>query len=759
MYDKTAKKSELTTTPTIQTAADIKQETTRKLDKLLSYQSNIAAQADKLGLDLNTLGMEVSETIEHDKATMSDWLKKYEQAIKLAKLQPQTLTKNFPFEKASNLVTPYILQAAIDFNARTSPIFIERQDICKAKIVGKERTIQFIVDPNTGQEQEVNQEQIQQIQQAQQRQQQQAQAMQAQGMEAPQQKEIPQVQSRLSTEKQDMADRVCKAVNYDLTTGIENWRELKDKELFLLPIVGTTFKLNRQCPFENKRITTLISPELMICDHTKDSFFEVMDKSFEYNMHKNDVITAIETGQFIEIDLEHYKEEDQIEFYESHTWLDLDDDGFKEPYIVTIEAYNNTVVSIVPRYDFDDIWLSEGGDVVKIKAEEPFTCTIFMPDPCGGFMGFGWGILLGSMFEAITSIMNQLIDAGTLKNVGSNSGFIRSGGAIGPRAGNRQRKGEVNMTLGKFTTIESDGTSPLDNDIVNFPFAGPDPVLFQLMEFVVNNIQQMTTAGSIEVQANEAADMYLARLRESMISTNSIRIRVAQGMTREIDRIVDLQRKYLGQDEYADILDDEAADWTQDYSATRFNIAFTADPTQGSEQERIARSRMILEEAKQAQGALDLRVAYENYFESVGVHDSEELDKILPPPQPNEPDPIEMMRVQSMQTMSQAEMIKGQADMESAAASKMKAQVDMLEAQIKFSKMKAEIDKMQAETVQALSTVQDNEVKLALEKQKEMNKQHLEQAKILQQGLDNGRAHNRQDRSEEREERQLINQA
>jgi hypothetical protein len=546
---------------------------------------------------------------------------------------------------------------------------------------------------------------------------------------------------------------VCDAVNWALTTGIKNWRKLKDKEMLQLPIIGTTFKKNHQCPIENKRVTVLISPDLLICDHTKDTFEEVQNKSFEYKMMKNDVITAIETGQFIDIDISRYQEDDEIEFCESHTWLDLDGDGFKEPYVINIQKDDSQVVSIIPRFESNDVFTSND-TVVRIDAEEFFTCTTFIPNPTNGFMGIGWGILLGSMFEATTSLFNQLIDAGRLANTSSNSGFIRGGQGSGPRAGNRQRKGEVNLKQGTFTTLESSGTGPLQNDIATFPFSGPNTTLFQLLQYTTESLTNMTRAGSIEVQTNEAAEMYLARLRESMISTNSIRIRVAQGMSEEIQRIIDIQRTHLTLEKYQEILNDDKADWTKDYSSKDFNIAFTADPSQGSDQERTARAKLVLDEAKQ-NPVIDIRYAYEKYFEAIGITDKNEIAKIIPPPPETGPDPLQEMQAQSMKIAAEAEMKKGEADMLAVQATQVRSQVEMLKAQKEMALLQPEIDKMQAETMKALSEVDKNEMTSSLQMQKQMNDEMMSRVKEIKEGMNNERNHGREDRREEREDRQF----
>jgi len=700
-------------TPSIQTAEELEDGSTKGLENILEHRDNIAAAAEDLDIDLGVIAMDIEGIIQKDKASMSDWLKRYKEAVMLAKLEPEHAKKTFPFEGASNLVCSYVLEAAVDFSARATPAVLERQNICKAKIVGKERTIQYITTPD-GREIEINQGNQQQIKQI-------AAQMQQQGQPI-------QPQSKLSTEKQDRADRVKTMINYDLTVGIKGWRDKVDQELYVLPIVGTTFKLTKQSAFENKRESYLIMPDKLFCDHSAQSFDEVQTKSFDYSMSKNDVVRAMNTGQFIEIDVDGYeKETTEVDFTESHTWLDLDDDGFSEPYIVTIEKQNSKIVSIVPRFDIDDIKLNKEKKVSEIKAEEFFTMKRFL-NGFDGFMGAGWGMLLAPTFHAINTSTNQVVDGATLQNTGLSSGFIRSGGNSGARGGNRQRKGEISATMGSFTSIESSGTNPLSNDIVNFPFNGPSPVLFQFVEVLKQEARTLTQAAGVDAQPNEAAEMYLARLQQAMIKPNSIMVRVFSGLTDEIKRIYELQAEYLTQDEYFRILDDDQADWTKDYSSETLDISMTADPTQGSEQERIARTTLIKDQSLQ-NPALNARVAYGNWLEAIGVQD---VDSLLAPVESGQPDPLQEMQAQAMQTMSEAEAMKGQAAL-------MKAQNEQLRVQIEQQKLQAELDKLESESMKNLSEVDKNERDSLLKLQQQMKDNNIKDTQQLEERLKNDR--------------------
>jgi len=301
--------------------------------------------------------------------------------------------------------------------------------------------------------------------------------------------------------------------------------------------------------------------------------------------------------------------------------------------------------------------------------------------------------------------MRQLTDAGTLQNISANSGFIKSGSVL---SGNRQKKGNIKMQMGQFTSLETGGNGPLSNDIAQFPFAGPSQTLYTMMEGLKAEVRQMTSSSQVmEGHAGEAAEKYLARLQQAMITPNSIMIRVFSGATKEFKRIYEIMGKYLGQEAYANLIDDPEADWASDF-AENYEICTTADPSQGSEQERMARSKIVYEMAMTTP-AMDVRTAVMDYLDSLGVKN---IDRILPPPQPEQPDPLVEQQMQVMQKMSEAEMISSQAKM-------LQAQARMMDAQLAAYKVDSEIQKLEAESLKILSEVDKNAHEARLKELKE----------------------------------------
>lgn len=622
----------------------------------------------------------VTSGISTDESSMSHYLKKYKRAIRRARLMPENDKKNFPFDDASNVVLPYLFDAAADFNARATPALLERRDVCYIGVYGKD---EHVIPP------EIEQQLQMLAQQGPEAQQQAAQARQ-------------QITSQMESQpspKQARGDRVAEAINFDLTCGIPEWREQTDKAMMLLPIAGMYFRKLWQCPIENRRMSELVWPDKLIYDHKSDTFEAAPRKSFKFTMTRNEVITAVRSGQYKGWEgLDEDTETNEYHFTETHCDMDLDGDGYAEPYIAVISSMSQTFVSVVPRFDEQDVRVNDDGEVVKIDGEQFFTQTIFMPDPAGSCVGLGYGIIADDIYSIIDTNVNQMVDAGTLNNVSANSGFIRQGARMGARAGNRQKKGTIEMTLGKFTTWESDGTSPLQNDIAQLPFRGPSEPLRLLLEQLKMDLREMTTASQgIDANPGEAMGMYLAKLHQALIKPNSIMVRVFFGLTKEFQRIYDIQRRYLSQEEYTEIID-EQGNKEEDYKEEGYDIKTTSDPSQGSEMERTARAETMLERAMAMPQVFNLRYAAEQWAVSIGA----DAEKYVPQPQADQPDPIEMMIAQSQQTMSEAEKMKAMADM-------ITAQSKMIQANIDLTKMDVEIEEIESNILKNLSTVDKNQ--------------------------------------------------
>lgn len=570
------------------------------------------------------------------RSSMEEWLKKYKKALRLAKLQPKESKKTFPFEGASTAMAPFVLEAMIDFNARSAPELAYSDNIVKAKIWGG-KTLPDVPPPPQPQPGEQVDPQI--IERA-------TQAFQ----QAQQQRE--EAQERIDTEKEDRASRVAEYSNYQLSELMPMWKRAQDKLLMSLPCVGTMYKKTYFDSDTQEVCSDLCYGDQIIFDQAYDTFEDAPDYFDPLSpMTKNEVIEKIRGEDEWAIDETDLSDnDDTYELIECYTWVDVDKDGLKEPYCITIWKDKEKCVYARPLFDEDTV-SEEGELIIKVEAVTVFTQYQFIPDPEGGPMGMGWGILLGPTFEEINKNIRQMNDAGTLQVLASNSGIIADSAGSGAR-GNRAKRGPIEVAMGKLTPVAVGGSGRLD--IVQFPAAGPSAELFSLLGYMVDAVRRLTDASSqVDSHAGEAAALYLARLQQTLKRPNIIIMRVYDCAAREFKLIHEANFKHFSDDKYNRIIDDEVVrSMSDDFNPEDCDIRLVADPSQGSDLERIARAETVLQNAKTEQQPItNMRQATIDYYKVLGVVD---VDILVPEPQGPDPMQAMMERQQQMDAAKEA---------------------------------------------------------------------------------------------------------
>ncbi len=363
--------------------------------KAFMVSPNIAADLEQEVL--NKIGTEVVRGYDIDKVSRSDWEKQTQTAMDLA--MQVTQEKSWPWPKAANVKYPLITTAAIQFSARAYPAIVKGADVVKGQVTGP--------DPDGA--------------------------------------------------KKQRAERIGHHMSYQLLNDMEEWDEEMDKLLLRMAIVGCEFRKTYFDQSMGRNVSELCSAKHVVYNHATP-FRKLRRITHEIFPFKNEVIEKIRAGLWEEIELgmpsgEDNDEDGSFEFLEQHCWYDLDGDGYKEPYIVTVCKESSKVVRIVARYDEDGIFLNQQGEISKIEPVGYFTKFAFMPNPDGGSYDVGLGILLNPINETINTILNQMLDAGTLQNVGG--GFIGNG--------LRMKGGNLKMAPGEFKPVDNKGGAIRDN--------------------------------------------------------------------------------------------------------------------------------------------------------------------------------------------------------------------------------------------------------------------------------------------------------
>ena len=552
---------------------------------------NLAADMDES--DLVRIGRNCIAGYDRDLSSRYEWEKLTEKGLQIAR--QITEIKTYPWKNASNIKYPLIATAAIQFAARAYPQIIQGADVVKAKIIGQ-----------------------------------------------------------VTEEKELRAKRVSSHMSYQLTEQMEEWEEDTDQLLTSLPVVGMYFRKTYFDPLYGRNMSISISPLDLIVNQKVKSLKTARRISEKIMLYRNDVLERQNSGMFVDkvIDvMETADEEDKSElFIEQHTWIDLDEDGYQEPYIVMIHKESEKVCRIVARYDEDGLKVNSKGAIVRIEPVHYYTDFGFLPDPAGNYYKMGFAHLLGPINESISTVINQLLDAGHLSNV--------QGGLLGN--GVRLQGGVLRIRPGEFQPVETMGGSLRDN-VFPFPFKEPSAVLFQLLGLLTETGMKLaavseTMTGEMPGQ-NTPATTVLAMIEQGLKVFTSIYKRVFRSLKSEYKKLYRLNRLYMDEQEYITVLDDPLAVFRKDYDQKDLDITPVADPTVSSEAQRLARAQAILN-ANQYNPTVKGKVAALRYYYDAITGMPELTKKFLPDDELNAPPPPDpkMIEMQLKTVESQAKM-------------------------------------------------------------------------------------------------------
>lgn len=632
------------------------------LDEILKSK-NIADLLEDT--ELSKIGAQAKEGYEVDDESLRDWKDRTEMAMKIAKQTPEQ--KTTPFPGAANVKYPLITRAAIDFASRTYPELVQGNKVVKASVTGE--------DPD----------------------------------------EL----------KAKRAARVSACMSYQLLTESDEWEEGTDKLLHVLAVVGTVFRKTYRDPVSSQNVSRFCLPDQVIVNYNSPSLKKARRITHLMPMYANEIVEYIREGIFTDCDVELLKGSEgfsindpdpPLVIAEQHCYLDLDDDGYQEPYCVTFHKSSGKVLRIYPAFKKANIKRTRTGNVKKITPIRYFTDYHCIPSPDGGFYSLGLGQLLYPINETINTTLNQLLDAGKLANM--------QGGIIG--RGLRIKAGELKIPMGTWKVLDTAAGTDIRNNIVQFPYKEPSSVLFQLLSLLVEVGRDLSSVqdvmqGKGQTQ-NVPATTILTMVEQGLKIFNAIQKRLYRSFKDEFKKLFDLNHEHLSNEEYKAILDDEEADVKKDFNYEDYDICPVADPTASSDLQRITRARAVAEIP-----GLNPRSVQKMMLEALSLT-PQQIEALLPPENP--PPPPEMIKMQAEAELIQSKTVTEQITQTQIAAgldlNKQKFIVDSREALARIQKMEHDA----IVNYQKLGNVDD---KLELQAITTKLKQDLEREKLAVQ--------------------------
>lgn len=556
----------------------------RPFEQLVRWiqSKNIAEEFDDT--ELQKIGRQVIREFDIDDQSRSEWLEENREAFKLAMQVAEE--KTYPWPRASNVVFPLMTVAAVQFAARAYPAIVAGRNVVKGVVIGPDEGTPQIGPDGTP---------VVQMPQGQ------PQGAMMQGQpgqgEQPQQQPQPVWQVEPGAKRQ-RADKTASHMSHQLLDEMDDWEEDTDKLLHILPIAGCCFRKTYFDPGTGQNISDLAMAENVVINYWAKSMTRAARIServwfYPHEIEENersdiwlehDYGHAVESGDDEESRISSEDDDAPHEFIEQHRRLDLDEDGYAEPYIVTVHRATSKVVRIVARYDPEGVKI-RGDKIARIEAVEYYTKYDFMPNPEGGIYGIGLGKLLSPLNHSVNTIINQLIDAGTLAN--TPSGFIGRGLSM--------HSGAVKFKMGQFTPVNSPG-SRIREAIVPFEFKEPSQVLFMLLGLVIDAAKDVASIKDVltgeTVSANMSPTTLMGMIDQGLQVFVGIYKRVHRALKKELDKLYRLNRVYL--EDNAGF--ENGGMWTQitreDYEHGS-GVQPISDPSMVSNQQKLARAELL----------------------------------------------------------------------------------------------------------------------------------------------------------------------
>lgn len=582
-------------------------------------------------LDDNTLtniSKQVFDDFSKDQTSCEDKISQLQDKIQLAKMVAKE--KSYPWEGASNVIYPLIANAAIEFGATLYPEIIKDSTVVKAKVIGKDDGEVVMtakgpaVNPETGEP----------------------------------------IITDIGAKKK-RGDRVSTFMNYQLLDEMAHWETDVDKMGNSQPVIGNMYKRVYWDTNENRAESDLIYPDKLIVNNSAKNLDNIATHIIE--LYPQDIMNRIRSGMYVNFDWDYEQEKenqsdptdinssDSLEegknygfntklhtFLDQFTWLDLDDDGFPEPYLVTAHSNTCKVVSIIARFKEDDIKYNSKKEVSQIKLNKKVAGALvkygFIPSPDGSFYDISFGDLLYSINLSVNSTLNQLFDAGHLN--------ITGGGFLG-KGFSKVKGGRIALSPGEWRMVDIMGED-LARNIVPIPQPRPDPTLFALLGYLVEagkNMALLRDVLSGESAGNIQATTYVSMVEQGLKQFKSIYKRFYKSLKEELKLIYDLNAEYLDNEKYSEVLDENSVDVDvkQDFNDKDYNICPVADIDAVTSYQRMAQAQFLM--SFMGNPNIDQMDLLKRIMEIAQIDNVEKL-VVAPPPQINPLLEVEQLKAQ-----------------------------------------------------------------------------------------------------------------
>jgi len=535
---------------------------------------------------LTSIAADLADNIENDKNSRKDWEKAYVNGLKLLGLQIEERTE--PWNGACGVFHPMLTEAVVRFQSETITETFPAQGPVRTKIIGKE---------------------------------------------------TPQVREAAARVEEDM--------NFELTEVMSEYRPEHERMLWSLPATGSAFKKVYFDPNLGRQVAMFVPAEDVILPYGTTDLDTCHRLTHEMRKTDNDIMKLQQGGFYREIDLpdptktitdiQKAKDketgfndlsDDRYTLYECHVDLhiaedpfaDKDDDGEQTgialPYVVTMLKGTNTVLAVRRNWREDD--------PLKLKRLH-FVHYQYIP----GFGAYGFGLfhLIGGFAKNATSLMRQLVDAGTLSNL---PGGLKSRGL-------RIKGDDTPIAPGEWRDVDV-ASGNIRDSILPLPYKEPSATLYNLLTTIVDEGRRFAATADMKVSdmsANSPVGTTLAILERQLKVMTAVQARLHYTLKREFKLLKELIRDYTEPDyEYNPEYGNKKAK-REDYD--KVDLIPVSDPNAATMSQRVVQYQAVIQMAQMAPDIYNLPELHRSMLNVLGIKNAEKLVPLEDDMKPKDP--------------------------------------------------------------------------------------------------------------------------
>ena len=549
------------------------------------FDANLAEYLPESSIQL--MVSDLDSDIDNDRNSRKEWEKAYVTGLKLLGLQIEERTE--PWDGASGVFHPMITEAVVRFQSETITETFPAAGPVRTKIVGKE-----------------------------------------------------------TPAKKEAAQRVQEDMNFQLTEVMQEFRPEHERMLWSLPATGSAFKKVYFDPSIGRQTSIFIPAEDILLPYGTSDIQSCYRVTHVMRKTKNEILELQQAGFYCDVELgdpdraidEINKAKDKetgfadlnderFTLYESHVKLVFKDDpladknedgelsGIALPYVVTFIRGTNTVLSIRRNWNEDDS--------LHLKRQH-FVHYQYIP----GFGAYGFGLfhLIGGFANSATSLMRQLIDAGTLSNL---PGGLKSRGL-------RIKGDDTPIAPGEFRDVDV-GSGTIRDNILPLPYKEPSQVLMTLLGNIVEEGRRFAATADMKISdmgANAPVGSTLALLERQLKVMTAVQARVHFTLKQELQLLAAIIRDYTD-DEYTYEPDGEEGPRAKKSDYRNVDILPVSDPNAATLSQRVVQYQAVIQLAQSAPDIYDLPMLHRGMLDVLGIKNAEKLVPMDEDQKPTDP--------------------------------------------------------------------------------------------------------------------------